>query len=507
MIHLIQARIELEARKRIRRHNQDVARSGADGKRFAKRTGLVPKTSPPAEPFYWSLNRHFDPRYCLAHGKHIAKGLWYSLKSGRYAPRPAVEVSIKKSSGGRRNVRIFTIPDAALSSLLAQNLTARNGGVFSASSYAYRTDKRPLDAVIQLSNYIKAEKTYIIGFDFEKYFDNIPHGHLAGIVNERGLLLTTGRERDFIMSMLKHRFADRNAYSKGEFISCTAGVPQGSSISLFLANAAAHQLDLELERKNGVFCRYADDYVVVTYSYEDAISIVNTFARFSATTGMPLNQDKSSGVRLLTGVGQGEIRSFPHFSFLGYQFSSGGRLAMSDNRVNGIKRAISRMVYNNLLIYPRRGFFNSSRIGPGFRDWDLATCINEIRRYIYGGRTEKELSDYLDGDTNLWKVRGLMAYYCLVNDHAQLHALDGWLCSIVMRAYKQRAKLLAAAGLHVLPAGREQLLDGSWYVYPPISLETRLPSFFLAWRAARKKWERHGVGGVAASPASVYVYG
>jgi hypothetical protein len=42
------------------------------------------------------------------------------------------------------------------------------------------------------------------------------------------------------------------------------------------------------------------------------------------------------------------------------------------------------------------------------------------------------------------------------------------------------------------------MIDGGWYNFPGIPMETRAPSFFTAWRAARKSWMRHGLGGVDA---------
>ncbi|BCH34687.1 hypothetical protein MesoLjLc_66170 [Mesorhizobium sp. L-8-10] len=53
-------------------------------------------------------------------------------------------------------------------------------------------------------------------------------------------------------------------------------------------------------------------------------------------------------------------------------------------------------------------------------------------------------------------------------------------------------------GKKIAALTNSQLLDGTWYKFPAIATETRLPSFFLAWRGARKSWAQHGLGGVDA---------
>ncbi len=352
MIHVIENYIEREAKKRLVKHNRDLAKAAFDRRRFERRTGLKATATSALEPSHWSLNKHFDPKYCLSHSKHIAKGLWGSLSREEYRPRPAIQVEVSKPDGGHRDIRISTIPDAALSNLFARNLISRNARMFSASSYAYRHDKGPLDAVLQLRNYMEPEKLFLVNFDFERYFDTIPHSYLMKQLDRYKFLLTTKLERDFIKQSLEHTYADHKNYKAGIFFTCKVGIAQGSSMSLFLANAAAHKLDLELDRKNGVFCRYSDDCVVLTHSYEDAINVVETFFQFSAQTEIKLNQGKSDGIRLVTSR-VGEIKSVPSFSFLGYKFSE-KKLSVGEKKVASVKRVMSKIIYNNLLYYPKK---------------------------------------------------------------------------------------------------------------------------------------------------------
>jgi hypothetical protein len=159
---------------------------------------------------------------------------------------------------------------------------------------------------------------------------------------------------------------------------------------------------------------------------------------------------------------------------------------------------ISQIIYRHLLLYPRKhGLFNPNRIGAGFYDWDLVTCLNEIRRYLYGGLKESTLLEFLDGKAQIRKVRGFMSFYCLVDDKRQLSALDGWLVGSIRRAHVQRSKVLAGLGHKLVPVKSNELVDGSWYA-DSLPIESKCPSFFLAWRVARKQYARLGVSGFEA---------
>ena len=155
----------------------------------------------------------------------------------------------------------------------------------------------------------------------------------------------------------------------------------------------------------------------------------------------------------------------------------------------------------HLLLHPKRaGKVSPKRFGPGFYDWDLVTCVNELRKYIYGKMKQGTLDRYLKGDIDLKNIQGAVSYFSLVEAGDQFRELDGWLIDILHRALAERARLIhsTSSPKPYTVASKDQLIDGSWYtrIIPP--METRAPSFFSAWRASRKSLARHGLGGVDA---------
>jgi RNA-directed DNA polymerase len=496
---LLKKSIEAEARKRIRAREMQLVERRRFRDFFQKRTGDESPEILKEYPKLWNIHKHYNPSWCLKNSNVLATGLYNSFLKDSYEPLPAARFSIKKPSGGEREIDVFSIPDAAISSLVFRNVLRRNQKVFSQNSYAFRSDKNVLDAVHYLRNYLRSPKIFIVEFDFENFFGSINHTYLQRAITQRNLFKLTRHERSYISSIILHQYFPAEKYGIGGAIHRTIGIPQGTSISLFLANVAAHELDRRLESANGVFARFSDDSVVLTNSYEDAIAVIGAYAEYSRVSGVKINYSKGGGIKMLSAPGPAkaeEMSTVDSFRYLNYQFSR-SKISIASKKVIAIKRAVSKIIYNNLLLYlMRKEKFNKKRIGGDFYDWDLVTCINELRRYIYGGYKESVLNLYLSDAMQLRKARGVMSFFCLVDDQDQIRALDGWIVDAVRRALKHREKLLSGYGIKYKTLPKSQIVDGSWYLRASFPMETKCPSFFTAWRVARKRWEQVGSGGI-----------
>jgi RNA-directed DNA polymerase len=85
--------------------------------------------------------------------------------------------------------------------------------------------------------------------------------------------------------------------------------------------------------------------------------------------------------------------------------------------------------------------FDPSRIGGQHFDWDLVTCINELRSYVYGGLRESQLTAFIDNNIRISRFKGLMSFYPLVTHVEQLAMLDGWLIGALRRATRERRRI------------------------------------------------------------------
>lgn len=392
MWQVIEREIERKARNILSKQRREAAAASKHAKRFTTRTAKASIPSPYRPPPYWTFDRQFDPIYCIKHARFLAKSIWSKIQSAQYKPVPAILFEIDKPTGGTRQIMSFTIPDSAVANIFHRRLTKRNSGIFSSYSFAYRPDKTIFDAIIHLQRMIQPSKTYILQYDYSKYFDTIDHEYLRSLIDKRRFVMT-GAERTVIEAFLSHEYATYPSWQTRKFDKRAKGVPQGSSISLFLSNIAAHELDMELERLNGSFVRFADDVIAVAHSYEDARAIELEFRAHCERSGVKINFEKSSGISLLSRRDSDDDREFfldhddggplnkiGHVNFLGHLVAS-SEINLTEKAIKRIKRKISEIIYIHLLLHRRNKHpINPKRLGAGHIDWDLVTCLNEIRR-------------------------------------------------------------------------------------------------------------------------------
>lgn len=513
----LEKEIERQAEKLRRRADLERWRERKHRERYRKRTGCEGELKAPHTPLPWGVHDHFDPKYCLDHKKYLARVIWNKILDQTYEPNPAIAGSIKKPTGGTREIMIFTIPDTAVASLLFRRITRRNANRFSSGCYAFRLDRNVFDGILCLREAIDGGARFLVHFDFRKYFDSISHDYVLKVAFDKTNFIISRAEEAVIRGVLEHSFAPRLAYQAGQFSRRRVGVSQGNSLSLFLSNVAAHELDVSLEMLRGRFVRFADDILAVAHTLDDARAIAAAVEAYCARSGAAINLDKFHGIYRLDGGArtpwlisadaQEAVPTIESVDYLGHRLTA-SEVGLPDKAIRMIKRRMSKCIYIHLLHNPRsRKLFNPDRVGPGFFDWDLTTCLNELRRMMYGRIGEAEIDAFLRGTGKLRRPEKLMRNLPMVTDPGQLIALDGWLVSVLHRALMERARVLTSIfGVQGYRAPSERsLIVGDWFEFPELDgkIEPRCPSFVRAWRAARRYYFAFGTSGLS-PPAYAY---
>lgn len=403
----------------------------------------------------------------------------------------------------------FAIPDAALANVILWRARERNIKRLSPFSYAYHPDRDVFDAILALKGFMTDQRLFAVQIDFQKYFDTIPTRYMSRLVDDRELVAVTPHERYVLKEFMRHQFASIPDYQTGKLSRRHIGTPQGSSVSLLLANLANHELDRALERRSGRFVRYADDVVALCSSYAEAEEIEETFIDHCLNSGLVINEKKSPGIAII-GKDEAEIRSYSGFDYLGYRFTKGG-LKVPDHVRARIITKMSRLIQIYLVQYPKKFGFKKNRCSVTKKpyDWDLLGLILELRGYLYGGLEEEELSKFLKGGDKLRKMKGLMGFYALLDDAETLKELDRWLVVNLRLAMRKRQRILKAQYKRKgLSPSAEELILGQWLDKSawrgPNCPDPRLPSFVRGWRAARKYYYTFGLEDVEPPPYSYY---
>ena len=312
--------------------------------------------------------------------------------------------------------------------MLYSNLLAKNKHRFSSLSYAYRNDKNVHFAIQDIGlEFQRSSRLFVSEFDFSDFFGSINHEYLYSQFEENGFYISDF-ERNIIKSFLDGR---------------SVGVPQGTSISLFLANLVCWKLDKRFEEEGLRFARYADDTVIWSRSYEKICKSFEVIENFSKESKVKINLEKSAGISLLTKDKlNSEIKSHKSdISFLGYSLST-ENISIKPSSIRKIKKQISYLLYRNLIQPYSSNKLQGQIVPNNGKDSSFVTAIMQIRRYLYGGLSEVALKKYMKGEISRIQFKGVMSYYPLVNDIDQLKELDKWLVCTILKVLRKRESLL-----------------------------------------------------------------
>ena len=507
MEKIVKAIILDECRKHIDRHYDYLFELEENVRRKERRFGY-PVSKNVLRPNYWEIDAGFDP-FKVRKRKSLdtySYTLGRKLKDFTYKPHTSIIHQIPKSSGGIRELNIFQIPDSAISTFVYKSLLEKNVNLFSGYAYAYREDRNAHDAIHKVfSDWQTRDRVYVAEFDFSKFFDLISHAYLWELLQNRGFLYTDLEE--YVLEVfLRSNYAEASSYQPDTGTQRKQGIPQGTSVSLFLANVACWELDNELEKIGVQFARYADDTLIWSNSYEQVVRAYDTIDHFSKLMGVPINLEKSEGITLISERTTEELKAKSKVCFLGYDISL-KKVSISEKSVSHIKKEISYIIYENLLQAPKRGVFNSSRLK--LLDSDYVTALAQVRRYLYGGLDDIRLRHFRLGVIRQLRFRGVMSYYPLVNDDDQLRKLDGWLIHTFMQALKLREKMWRQTNGLSLPGPANNWIDNitrfKKWIHPKSkkAYDLRIPSFLQINRALRIGLKRGGINSVT-NPRSKY---
>jgi RNA-directed DNA polymerase len=449
-------------------------------------------------PDSWALAEGFNPYITRSRSARIAHAIKAKFRAGLYAPRTAAVREIPKPSGGGvRKVQEFQIADSAVSAMLFWSLLAKNYQQFSKYSYAYRRDLSVHDSIRHLRHALSQSPGMVVAqVDYSSFFDNIKHGHIRQVLEENDFLVAA-EERAGIEAFLSSSSLGYNNYSEFGGIPRPIGVPQGTSISLFLANVAATPLDLALESLPVGFARYGDDTVIWSRDYGKVTEAVGLLAQQGKSMGVKLDLEKSEGIFLFAPVlPPAEIADKQAIEFVGYalhkQPSGSVITSMHERAIRGIRNKISRLISQNLLADLRSGTYGTTRVLQAY-DRDYTVLAMQLRRYLYGDMTDRQLRRYLGGYSPKIRYQGRMSFYPLVNDFELLKSLDGWLLHAVHQALQKKTQLLAQQGITVtaVPHGytkqRLAALRG----------DQSLPSFYRIGKILEQSSSQHGANSIA----------
>ena len=236
------------------------------------------------------------------------------LRTGSYRPRPIKRRWIPKpGSREKRPLGIPAVRDRVVQAALVMVLGPIFEREFVDTSYGFRPERGAKDALRRVQELLDAGYVWVVDADLKGYFDSIPKDRLRKAVSER---VADGR-----VLALVDRFLEQPVLDGLESWTPIAGTPQGAVLSPLLANLYLHPVDQEVAAAGYEMVRYADDFVILCRSREEAEAALALVERLIAERGLTLHPDKTRIVHTTDTDGKVRFYDSPHgFDFLGYHF-------------------------------------------------------------------------------------------------------------------------------------------------------------------------------------------
>lgn len=238
--------------------------------------------------------------------RQIPENLWQlsdALKEGTYRPQEIRRVHIPKpGTNETRPLGIPTVRDRIVQAAIVNVIEPIFERDFAEHSYGFRPGRGCQDALRQVDQLLKAGFVHVVDADLKGYFDSIPHDRLMACLKTK---IADGSVLSLIQSFLQTGILDGASTWIPE-----SGAPQGAVLSPLLSNIYLDPLDHLIAQSGYAMVRYADDFVILCRSADEAERALEIVKQWTAGNGLTLHPTKTRIVDSRT----------DSFGFLGYDF-------------------------------------------------------------------------------------------------------------------------------------------------------------------------------------------
>jgi RNA-directed DNA polymerase len=370
------------------------------------------------------------------HFRNISK----RVLEGCYFFHPTREFEVPKPGGGERTLSVASIRDAIVQRQLYKALLPSCDSIFRevkcnyTVSFGYRTGLSAAMAAREIFNSYKQGYGWAFDADITKFFDKLSHDRLMSLVDDWLGANTIGRK--LIWRFIRTDRTPSTSYNQKKrnyFMTRKpkrerreAGVPQGGVLSGMLANLYLHEFDRwvveDLAKRFDLrYYRYADDFVILTRSQDDALALYEPVKEKLGEIHLELSEAKTNkSVDITSGK----------LEFVGFRFLE-NHIGIRRKTEDKFKEKISHIIRDQLN--------HTRKTKPdAHASYDFQELIRlRLNRTLRGPDIEICETCQLPKS----ELRNWLAFFSsTITDVEQLKRLDKWIRTEITKALHEKHK-------------------------------------------------------------------
>lgn len=195
------------------------------------------------------------------------------LRTSTWKPLPYVEIEIAKNKNPeeKRKLGLTAVGDKIVQHAIKMVIEPRLERLFLGNSYAYRPGKGAVKAIRRVLFESKNKMVnFVLRLDIDDFFDHIDHD----ILQKR--LIATINDTEIVRLIMLCVGMGKVRKDSLKWVENESGTPQGAVLSPLLSNLYLHSFDQFAVSRGMPYIRYADDFLFLTATREQAREILQS---------------------------------------------------------------------------------------------------------------------------------------------------------------------------------------------------------------------------------------
>ncbi len=253
----------------------------------------------------------------------LTERLHESLIDGSWQPSPNQAFAVPKSNGGERMVERLGPEDLVIHQLLRRLLAPVIEKMLEDEAIGYRPGRSRHEVETRVRKALDDGYRYVLESDIDDFFPSVDLTRLFTLLDDM-FPVADHKVLDVLKTCLQNGYVFKNRLQDRD-----AGLAQGSPLSPLLANLYLDAFDEDLQRLDARMIRYADDFIVLTRTEEQAQAARETVERSLDAIRLKIKPAKTAIHRIDEG-----------FRFLGLELGKGEPLPDFEQEGKRLKKPL-----------------------------------------------------------------------------------------------------------------------------------------------------------------------